>query len=499
MARRPITNPIEYLQIARRRWPWILVPALVVAAGTAAVTRFVPRTYKSSALILVEPQRVPTDMVQPTVSGTVMDRLEYIQEQILSRTQLSEIIQRYGLYRNQRLTPEEQVEKMRADIDVLPVLVPGGGAGGRTNVPAFRIQYEASDPALTQQVTHELSTLFISENLKARSQQAQGTEQFIGSQVQQAAQTLHDLENQLKTVKSQYMGSLPQQQGANLQVLGQLQTVLQADDDAIARAQQQKSYLASLAQAVSKLGAGTAANGQPTPLEAQLRQAKAELAQAQQLYTPQYPEVIRLKAQVAALTSQVAAAAPPPPPAKARAGKGAAITAMEANLPPDVQGQIRALDEEIAHREKDEAATRAKITLLQARVERLPEVEEKLANIQNAYEVAKANYTNLLEKQAAAQTGAAMEQQAEGEEFKIVDPANLPLKPSSPNIPMILALGSLGGLGVGLALGYSAEMRDAVVRGELDMTYYIQAPLLAELPRLRSSRALKTLPAPERK
>lgn len=487
MPRRPIANPAEYLNIARRRWAWIVIPALVIAAATAAAIRKLPRMYKSSALILIEPQRVPTDMVQPTVSGSVMDRLEYIQEQILSRTQLSEIIQRYGLYRNQGLTPEEQVEKMRTDIAVLPVIDPNGGA--RANVPAFRIQYEASDPVLTQQVTHELSTLFISENLKTRSQQAQGTEQFIGSQVQQASQTLQGLENQLKTLKSQYMGSLPQQQSANLQVLGQLQAVLQADDDSIARAQQQKSYLTSLAQAVSSMGGQTVVGAAPTPVELQLRQAKAALAQAEQLYTPQYPEVIRLKAEVAALTSQL------PAPAKPEKGKGKTAAAADSNLPPQLQGQVKVLDEEIAHRQKDEAATRAKITELQARVERLPEVEEKLANVQNAYDVAKANYTSLLLKQQAAQTGAAMEQQAEGEEFKIVDPANLPLKPSSPNVDQILLLGCLGGLGVGLALGYGAEMRDAVVRGELDLAYYVPAPMMAELPRLRPPSARKALPA----
>ncbi|MGH9475597.1 MAG: GumC family protein [Terriglobales bacterium] len=487
MARRPITNPAEYLQIARRRWAWILIPAVLIAAATAGVIHRLPRLYKSSSLILIEPQRVPTDMVQPTVSGSVLDRLEFIQEQILSRTQLSEIIQRFGLYRNMGLTPEGEVEKMRSDISVLPA----DSSATRAQIPAFQIMYEGPDQVQAQQVTQELSTLFISENLKTRSQQAQGTEQFISSQVAQASAVLQDLENQLRALKSQYMGSLPQQQSANLQVLGQLQTVLQADDDAIARAQQQKVYLTSLAQAAAKMGPGTTtAAGGPTPLEQQLSAANTSLATAEQMYTPQYPEVISLKAQVAALTKQVAAqaasAAALAGATKAKAipdGKG--LLPGEEKLPPEVRSQLIALNQEITHRQKDELDTAAKISQMQARVEKLPEVEEKLTNVQNAYDVAKANYTNLLQKQQAAQTGAAMEQQAEGEEFKIVDPANLPLKPSSPNVTQILALGCLGGLVVGLALGYWAELRDAVVRGETDVAFYVPVPMLAVVPQLR--------------
>ncbi|MGH9486499.1 MAG: hypothetical protein ACRD04_02775, partial [Terriglobales bacterium] len=264
-------------------------------------------------------------------------------------------------------------------------------------------------------------------------------------------------------------------------------------------------------------GSGAAA---PDPLQVQLQQAKANLAAAEQMYTPAYPDVIGLKAQVKALTQQVAAEAQPdaPAPSAAAGAKSAVATAKpraaggkrkatetraaaasagaqpqligtEKNLPPDVQGQLVVLNQEIAHREADEKATRAKIAEMQQRLELLPEVEEKLANVQNADTVAKANYTSLLEKQQAAETGAAMEQQAEGEEFKIVDPADLPQKPSKPNVDQLLALGCGGGLIVGLLLAFWAEMRDAVVRGEADMAYYVAAPMLAALPQLRLAEA----------
>ncbi|MGH9479222.1 MAG: GumC family protein [Terriglobales bacterium] len=476
MARRPTTNPAEYLQLARRRWIWILVPAIVVAGATVAGARYLPKTYRSEALILVEPQRVPTDFVTPTVSSDVALRLETIEEQILSRTQLSQLIQQYGLYRGLQLTPDQQVTRMLGDIIVVPTV-----DSTRPNSPitAFTITFSASDPVLAQEVTSKLSSLFISENLQARSQQAEGTEAFISGQLTQADQTLHTLEGQLKQLKSQYMGSLPEQQSANLTVLGQLQTALQTNSDALARAQQQKTYLTSLGQAVEELGPNGAPMGTPPdPLSVELRNAKTQLAIAEQQYTPEHPDVISLVAQVKALTAQVAAEAAAKPKPKAGA------KAPAPGLLPQDQGQVALLDKEIQQRTKDQTAIQTKIDAMQKRIEQLPEVEEKLTNLQNSYNVAKANDTVLLQKQAAAAMGAAMEQQSEGEGFRMIDPANLPLKPYSPNLLRIDTVGACGGLVLGLGLAFLMDMREGVARNELDVAYYTKMPILAALPTL---------------
>src|SRR6185437_4644884 len=257
MARRPITNPLEYLHMARRRWIWILVPLVLVAGITAVIARKLPKTYTSTSLILVEPQKVPADFVKPTVSGDVALRLESIEEQILSRTELTKLIKKYGLYLGKGLTEDGQVTAMLSDVQVDPVMDPSHPE--RPPMPAFRISYSSYDPSLAQQVTGELANEFITGNLNSRAQQAVGTETFIDGALQQESQNLQTLQTQLKDLKSSYMGSLPEQQQANLTVLGQLQTQLQENADALARAQQQKTYLTSLTSAVNSLAAPAAA------------------------------------------------------------------------------------------------------------------------------------------------------------------------------------------------------------------------------------------------
>jgi polysaccharide chain length determinant protein (PEP-CTERM system associated) len=511
MPRRPITNPLEYLQIGVRRWVWLLVPLVVIGAATAVVARHLPKLYSSEALILVEPQKVPADFVKPTVSSNVALRLTSIQEQILSRTQLGELVNRYALYRDQNLTPDQKISQMLDHITVTPSLAEPDRPN--STVTAFRISFEAPTPLLAQGVTRDLSNLFITENLKARADQSQGTVQFIDGQLNLAQQTMDGLETQLRELRSQYMGSLPEQQNANLQVMSQLNSQLQANAEGLARAQQQRTYLTSLGQAVATLGSPGAALGTPpalTPDEQALNKAQSNLAVAQQMYTPQHPDVIRLQAQVKALTQQVAqekadAAAAKKETAKAAAPQAAGnpkATAKPkatvpddlAELPPQQRSQVTLLDQEIAQRQADQKTIQGKINTLQGRIEALPEVEQKLANITNAASQAKASYNSLLDKKAAAATAAAMEQQAEGEEFRIIDPANLPLKPTSPDLVRIEIMGGLGGLLFGCGLAFMAEMRDPVVRSETDITFYTQAPLLAALPLLPPVLALTAAP-----
>src|SRR6185312_4858766 len=166
MARRPITNPLEYLQVAWRRWLWILIPAVLITAATVVLARRLPKLYRSEALILVEPQKVPADFVKPTVSSNVAMRLESIQEEILSRTELGKILDKYALYAGSGETEEQKIGEMLSAITVTPII---DTDQRNADVTAFRIAFEYGNPLQAQQVTRDLSGLFIAENLKARA------------------------------------------------------------------------------------------------------------------------------------------------------------------------------------------------------------------------------------------------------------------------------------------------------------------------------------------
>lgn len=475
MRRRTPSTPGDYLEILRRRAAWVLVPAVLIAGGTAFFARRLPKIYKSESLILVEPQKVPADFVRPTVTSDVADRLEEISEEILSRTRLLEIINKFGLYQEQRaqhISDEQLVTLMRSDIQVQTTAGSVGGGGG---VGAFRISYQGRDPVLVQQVTAQLASLFIEENLKVRQSEAMGTKDFIDSALAQANQTLNQESAQLQAIKARNMGSLPEQEQANLQQLSQMQQTLQNDGDAIARDQQDKTIVQSMltSMASSTLSPAT------SPLAARIEQDKVRLAILLKQDKPTHPAVIQLKNEIAALEAQLT-------PQKGTIGAAAGTSARD-----QVRRQIDALNNDIALRTQEMAQTKKRIKAMEARLEREPAVEAQLASVQRNYNIAQQNYESLLQKKDAAGMAAAMESQAEGEEFRVIDPANLPQKPDKPNLPQLYLMGCVLGLLGGGVLGLGREYADGSIRGERDLAYYLPGvPLLAAMPALVTRAAV---------
>jgi polysaccharide chain length determinant protein (PEP-CTERM system associated) len=492
MKKRRTSELSDYWEILlRRRW-WVIIPFVLISGGTNAVVSKLPKTYLSKTTILVEPQKVPSDFVKPTVTTDVNNRLQIISQEILSRTHLQRIIDELGLYRNEptvdrilnvllhkgKPTQEEIVDAMRKDITVETV---ADEQDRNHSLGAFKISYQGYDPAVVQQVTRELAALFIEENMKVRELQAQGTTHFIDDELEKARLLLEEQEKQLRDFKGAHMGSLPEQQGANLQLLGQLQVALQVNGDGLAHAQSQKTYEQSLLAAV------TAREAQPlTPLgQSELGARREQLKQAEAQYTPLHPDVIELREEVKQLAQSV--------PAQGEAARNAQAPAPSGDLAPDqIRGQIALLDAEVKRRTQQEAEIEKRIKQMQARVEALPAVEQQMSELDRDYEISKMNYKSLLEKKNASAMAAEMEMRAEGEQFRVLDPANYPEKPYKPDVVQLSLLGILGGILCGCALGLSVEFQDRSIRSAEDAAFYLATPALASFPLLSHFPAKKT-------
>lgn len=468
--KRRTPEPSDYWEILlRRRW-WIVVPAIVVSVASCLVVWRMPKVYRSETLILVEPQKIPSEFVRPTISSDITDRLQTISQEILSRTRLQTIIDQLGLYHDlhSKRLPEDIIEQMRKDITVETILSPG--AREHAVVGAFKISYEGRDPALVQQVTREIASLFIEENLRVREQQADSTSDFISQEMDKAATVLQTQEERMKEFKARNMGNLPEQQSANLQLLGQLQTMLQTNSEALARAQQQKTYLESLLNALTA-GKGPAPPAQQADLEAR----RAELGAAEQKYKPTHPDVIRLKGEVAALEKQAR-------------NTPKVETGNVASSNQELRGQIASLEQEVQLRGQQQKDTENKIRTLQHRLEVLPAVEEQLASVNRDYQVSKDNYQSLLAKKNASGMAAEMERRAKGEQFKIIDPASYPARPFKPNVLQYDAMGIVGGILLGCGLAMVIEFKDTSLRNAKDVTHYLSLPVLASLPLTASGK-----------
>jgi uncharacterized protein involved in exopolysaccharide biosynthesis len=191
-------------EVWRRRW-WILVPALLSAAVTSVLSAyFLPTQYRSDASIIVVPQRVSPEFVRSSVSGRLGDRLQQINDQVMSRPRLERIIKDFNLYELERKTSvvDDVIEQMRRDIriNILTSHDP------QTDGGVFRVSFVSSNPRTALQVTERLMNLFIEENLRVRQVQAQGTIQFIDAQIKDVSNQIIAYEAKLDALRMQSHG-----------------------------------------------------------------------------------------------------------------------------------------------------------------------------------------------------------------------------------------------------------------------------------------------------
>src|ERR1035438_8425951 len=290
----------HYLGIVRRRHMQFLIPLFVGWALVWGASWVLPSRYQSTTLILVEQATMPKDYVTPNVNDDLQDRMQSITQQILSRARLVHIIEQFNLYAGQssRPSPDQQVDRMRKDIDI------GLVRDARNQITAFNVSYSSRDPHLAQQVTSELTNLFINENLEVRQQQSEDTTKFMESHLETARKTLSDQEDKIRQFKAQHPGELPAQVGSNLQILAGLQSQLQTEEDALNTAKQQRVYLETLVnqyrslQAAPKTAGGAPTAGLPA-IDAELDKLRAQLADLSSHYTDRHPDVRKLKQQIA--------------------------------------------------------------------------------------------------------------------------------------------------------------------------------------------------------
>src|SRR5579864_4393939 len=292
-------NLQQYAGVIRRRHLHFLIPFFLGWLVVWSASWVLPSRYRSGTLILVEQPSMPKDYVTPNVTDDLQARLQSITQQILSRTRLLHIIDELNLYADKRgrLNPDELVERMRKDIEIELV------RDARNQITSFNIFYSAHDPRVAQQVTSELTNLFISENLELRQQESEDTTKFLEQQLETARQTLAEQEEKVRVYKDQHLGELPSQLASNLQILTGLQSQLQNEEDGLNADRQQNAYLQSMLEQ-SRVMQRTGKTGDSVPvgipaLDQELSKLKAQLADLSSHYTDRHPDVRKLKDQIA--------------------------------------------------------------------------------------------------------------------------------------------------------------------------------------------------------
>jgi polysaccharide chain length determinant protein (PEP-CTERM system associated) len=478
-------GPHDVLGIARRRKWLIIGPAVALSIVVGIWSRTLPDQFRSDTLILVVPQRVPESYVKSTVTARIEDRLQSITQQILSRTRLERIIQDFNLYAEKRKTGimEDIVERMRKDIEVQ--IVKGD---------AFRVSFIAEDARTAMKVTERLASLFIEENLRDREVLAEGTNQFLEAQLEDARRRLIDNEKKLEDYRRAHSGEMPKQQDSNLQGLHNVEMQLQALIDSVNRDRDAKLTIervladAAVPDQMAAAAAPPAVSTDPLAPSGgttadQLQVARGALRNLELRLAPAHPDVQRMKRIISDLQQKLdteesmrpVSAGPvthPVTPADVlKNNRLKALTMERENL-----------DRQIANKLVEERRLRAVMADYQKKLEAAPTREAEMSELSRDYETLQTIYRTLLSKKEDSKVAANLERRQIGEQFKILDPARLPEKPTSPDRPRIIGLGLALALAIALAIAALVEYENETMRSEEDVRYALNLPVLATIP-----------------
>jgi len=462
----------DYVGILKRRW-WLILGCVVVffAIGTG-ISYVIPPQYLSTTLVLIEQQKVPENYVKPVIDEDLSERLASMREQILSRSRIQPIIDRYNLFAGNQATMDDRVEMTQKAIGVKPIPAGPNSHG----MPGFFITFKARDARTAQQVCSDITSLFVSENTSARQQSAEGTTDFLKQQLADAKRNLDDQDAKLAAFEQKYFGRLPGQEAANSSTLQALSTQLDATTQNLNRTQQEETFIQALISQQSQSVQAAEPTGVAS-VDERKREMKTLVEQKlalETLYTPDHPDVVAITRRIADLQAEIDRASNAPAVATPVAAKGPETPQMQ-----QLKAQLRAVQQSIVSARQEQAHISQQIGSYESKVEASPMVEEQYKEVTRDHDTAVQFYNSLLTKMNESTMATALELRQQGEQFLVMDQANLPESPSFPNRFLFAVAGLAAGLVLGIGLAALLEYRDKSVRNELDIWAFTKLPTLA--------------------
>ncbi len=522
-----VKGPREYLAAVLRRKFRLIIPAVIIVTISLIVAAVTPAVYRSTGTVLIEEPEIPREFIRSTITSFAAERLQVIQQRVMTTQNLISIINKFNLYAPERQRrPIAEIardfrEKIAMQLVSAEATDPRSGQS-RKAVIAFNVSFEDGDRRVAQQVANELVSLYLNENLRIRREKAAETTGFLGEEAERLGKQVGELESRMAEFKQRNSGLLPDQLGLNmgalsrteaqlldtsrrLQMLEERRIVLQSElsqlnpqGTRVVDGQTVLSPVERLKGLETRLISMRGIYGSQHPdvlkmqrevdvlrketgggdsgadaLKTQLQAVEDELAVQSKRYGDKHPDVVKLEKQAKSLRAEIKGA---------RGGKGGnASMAPKPDNPAYimVQGQLQTLNSQVEALSKEREGLQASLKSYEERVLKIPENEREFLTLKRDYENANAKYREVRAKQLEAQLAEALETERKGERFSLIEPPNYPIEPVRPNRLAIIFIGFVFAGAAGVGNVFLAEALDESVYGSKGLAAAVgQAPLV---------------------
>jgi len=472
----------QYRNLLRRRrlYPLTIIPASVL--GAVFIAFYLPVSYRATGTIMLQPSDIPAEMVSATVRRTARDdvapdqaqqEVELLRRRVMSPDKLLDLVKETDPYpEDKHASLEAKAQRVAGDTSVERVdpitLKP------LDESTAFSIHYDNPKPLMAATIDQKLVDLYLTYNRRTRTEQANNAYEFLQNQAKELETSMVAQEQKLAHFKATYGNSLPDRQQHNLAEIDRVQRDLEATERELLLAEEKESELQLQLNSLSPSMTASVSDWRT-----QLAKLRSDLAAAEEKYTPEHPEIKRLKR---AIDEMVA--------------KGSASLKTNGQAPdnPDylsVQSQLRAAQRSVATLRGAETRERRDIGAYEAGLSTEPNVEREYTQLQRDYDNARLRYEDIQGKMKNAALARVVEQEARGERFTLLQGPVTPKRPYSPNRLGIIFLGVVLGLGVALGCVTAADAADPTVRGTADLQEITGGPAIGAIPVLLSPDDLR--------
>jgi polysaccharide chain length determinant protein (PEP-CTERM system associated) len=513
---RRVLDVEDYVDILRRHRSWIVGPAFLGIVSGVVIAFLWPDTFKAEGQMRVVPPRVPQRLVASNMSEEMSQRVNAIYQGIVSRTSLSNLIQNDNLYPDQRkrLPIDDVVDTMRKDIVISPLKNMTTGATGRSTVFAFTVSYAYSDRRLATKVCSDLISKFLDESVSSRSTQSQETTMFFDQETKEAKQALDELDSKIAVFKASNSGVLPDEANSLIMSVSAVESSISNLNMSISRASGEKIQLESqlrfLKDQVASAQPAAAAPGSaetaapPAPvmrdehlnqLDNEISKLESAISALRETYKETHPDVQRMLALLSARKKdrdQYAAKLAAMKPAEVAARTGGAPEPPR-NLARELQGRIAALQaavqakdmeiEDLSH-QLESARNRSK--LLQSKVDASPLARSGYGALMRDREGAAQRFEDLQKRLQESSLATNLENHRQGETLEVLEQPVIPIEPSAPKRPLIIAIAAAVGLLLGIGLAFGRELKDMSLKSLKDVRAYTRLTVLGTIPLLEN-------------
>jgi len=491
----------EYARIALKRKWLILLPTIAIGLAIGYVVFRLPDIYESVTLIVVKPSTLPTTVVPTITEETLTRELTSISQVVTSRSSLQPLMEKYDLYKDERLRGEPMellIDQMRKQIKVEVNTTRNEITNG------FNITYRGPDPKSTQAVAAELASKYIDEQTKGTVNAGTSAKQFIEEQVRQAKEELDQIDTQRLSYLQKNMNNLPSQSQA---LVGRL-TALHEEQKALIAEQGRsrdlgaayRSQLADITKSYEQeiaLSAENTTDPKTTQAWAELVRRRSEYeGELQSLltqYTEKHPDIVAKRKQIVDIKLQQDQMISDWK-TRTEERKQKLIQLSDPRLL-SLKTQIAMVDSDMDRQQKLLNETNAQIAELDSRINAIPNAEVGLEAIDREYQTKKSNYDTLLLQQQKIVVGADAVEGQQGSGIQVIDPANLPEHPVAPRRFLLTVAGFAAGFALGLLLAMAFELRRLfTIQTVEDAKHYTGLPVLASIPELLTPAEARAIP-----